>query len=685
MLDAADDLATGTAVPVDEPERDDAVRTVRVQDSLADEIDDLSDDHRRAALREDGHSTRAIAGALGVSKDTVHRDTSAAVQDCTAAEPERVVGQDGKSYPARQPRPGPESALASPRHCSPEDLALGLAGASDESLFLEPKQPLRDGVTAAAAVVAPADLVDGDGAATLRDGVGEEPEHGARVIPGRRRPRRAVRQPRLVGVHARSPRPRSTQRRRRSRTNTCDHSCERCGRRRGGTSAIASFGLTGIPRRRPPRPAPRGVRGPGRDARIPRTTSTKPCGGSATRAPGVACRGLAPFALPPWRARRGRFPTERRRSWSTRRPRRRRWRSCRPPARRAVTGTALLRQPSSLSARSSESRLPLLHRRHTSRRKGGVGVGSLIAASRRDSSPASCSSPREGEHLGRRQLGLRLAPAAAPARRRRRRRRRAVARPPRRRRTPQLVRVRVLGRPAVLALDDPPHRLTRPNAHPSASLPFPPSMNHCRCAHARARVRYAYTRTAARPRRLVRGLDRPHVATIAPPGSHILGSPRVPDAASLTVAGRPSRSSGRIRHERQPTNAGLTYDVRRRRAHRSTLSGSRSGASAGSNSGTTMGRALERSDLDHADRVSEIGHDWLLLRGSRRRSPDGTRERTPAPAGYNGSRWCGGGPIARHARTLRPARDDRNRTRRTCVTSAPVCARRGNRKTRTVD
>ncbi len=52
-----------------------------------------------ATLREQGHSLRAIAGALGVSDGTVRADLSTA-QDY--AVPERVTGLDGKSRPARR-------------------------------------------------------------------------------------------------------------------------------------------------------------------------------------------------------------------------------------------------------------------------------------------------------------------------------------------------------------------------------------------------------------------------------------------------------------------------------------------------------------------------------------------------------------------------------------------------------
>lgn len=52
-----------------------------------------------AALREQGHSLRAIAGAVGVDPATIHRDLSG-VADATA--PDRIVGKDGKRYRAKR-------------------------------------------------------------------------------------------------------------------------------------------------------------------------------------------------------------------------------------------------------------------------------------------------------------------------------------------------------------------------------------------------------------------------------------------------------------------------------------------------------------------------------------------------------------------------------------------------------
>ena len=50
------------------------------------------------ALRKAGHSTPAIGNALGVSHTTVQRDTAG----CTDVQPETVIGQDGKKYPAKK-------------------------------------------------------------------------------------------------------------------------------------------------------------------------------------------------------------------------------------------------------------------------------------------------------------------------------------------------------------------------------------------------------------------------------------------------------------------------------------------------------------------------------------------------------------------------------------------------------
>jgi len=54
------------------------------------------------ALRADGHSTRAIAGAVGVSYKTAHRDIAAGVTGVTPEPPAQIIGLDGKQYAARK-------------------------------------------------------------------------------------------------------------------------------------------------------------------------------------------------------------------------------------------------------------------------------------------------------------------------------------------------------------------------------------------------------------------------------------------------------------------------------------------------------------------------------------------------------------------------------------------------------
>lgn len=62
----------------------------------------MSAEQRRevvAALREVGHSLRAIGGAVGVSEAQVHRDLSGV----TSVTPDETLGRDGKRYPAKRP------------------------------------------------------------------------------------------------------------------------------------------------------------------------------------------------------------------------------------------------------------------------------------------------------------------------------------------------------------------------------------------------------------------------------------------------------------------------------------------------------------------------------------------------------------------------------------------------------
>lgn len=55
------------------------------------------------ALREKGHSIRAIAGAVGISKSQVQNDVDELSTTGQLTQPDRVRGQDGKSRPARKP------------------------------------------------------------------------------------------------------------------------------------------------------------------------------------------------------------------------------------------------------------------------------------------------------------------------------------------------------------------------------------------------------------------------------------------------------------------------------------------------------------------------------------------------------------------------------------------------------
>jgi hypothetical protein len=55
-----------------------------------------------AVLRQDGHSERAIAGALNVPKTTIHRDVEQLVQADQLKPPEIIKGLDGKSRKAER-------------------------------------------------------------------------------------------------------------------------------------------------------------------------------------------------------------------------------------------------------------------------------------------------------------------------------------------------------------------------------------------------------------------------------------------------------------------------------------------------------------------------------------------------------------------------------------------------------
>jgi ParB-like chromosome segregation protein Spo0J len=65
-----------------------------------------------ADLRTRGWSNRRIAGVLGVDEITVRRDAKAGA---TFVAPEKVVGADGRSYPAERPKAPPSIVVASAR------------------------------------------------------------------------------------------------------------------------------------------------------------------------------------------------------------------------------------------------------------------------------------------------------------------------------------------------------------------------------------------------------------------------------------------------------------------------------------------------------------------------------------------------------------------------------------------
>ncbi|ASU81540.1 hypothetical protein CDO52_00915 [Nocardiopsis gilva YIM 90087] len=75
----------------------------------------LTEEQRRAVvadLRREGHSVRAIAGALGVGKSTVADDMAQLSGAGQLEQPNRVKSLDGKSRPASRPAPSPEPGPA---------------------------------------------------------------------------------------------------------------------------------------------------------------------------------------------------------------------------------------------------------------------------------------------------------------------------------------------------------------------------------------------------------------------------------------------------------------------------------------------------------------------------------------------------------------------------------------------
>ncbi len=98
----ADELGVKFRVDVVRVESDEQAREIAA--TLNTDRRQLDAGQRReivAALRAQGHSLRAIAGAVGVSKSQVADDV--AQVSTTGHLPPEVIGKDGKKYPARKP------------------------------------------------------------------------------------------------------------------------------------------------------------------------------------------------------------------------------------------------------------------------------------------------------------------------------------------------------------------------------------------------------------------------------------------------------------------------------------------------------------------------------------------------------------------------------------------------------
>jgi transposase len=91
-----------------------------------------------AALRQEGHSLRAIAGAVGVDAMTVQKD----LQRVDVSTPARTTGLDGKSYPSKRPaaeRVAQIQALADEGHTARQIAErLGVRGSAGEVAPTEP-------------------------------------------------------------------------------------------------------------------------------------------------------------------------------------------------------------------------------------------------------------------------------------------------------------------------------------------------------------------------------------------------------------------------------------------------------------------------------------------------------------------------------------------------------------------
>ncbi len=124
----ADELGVKYAVNVHSVDDDDEYR--ELQRTLNLDRRQLDPEQRKrveVALREDGHSLRAIAGAVGVSQVQVLEDLRT-VKDLTV--PDRTIGLDGKSRPSKRPqKPKPVVAAKNEKEAARAQEALG--GISD--------------------------------------------------------------------------------------------------------------------------------------------------------------------------------------------------------------------------------------------------------------------------------------------------------------------------------------------------------------------------------------------------------------------------------------------------------------------------------------------------------------------------------------------------------------------------
>lgn len=103
----------GIAFPVETREVADDAEAREIARTLNADRRHLTPEQRRPvviALKQEGHTNVAIGKALGVSESLVRLDIQAAQSRSPATLPDRVVRQDGKSYPATVSPTEPEPA-----------------------------------------------------------------------------------------------------------------------------------------------------------------------------------------------------------------------------------------------------------------------------------------------------------------------------------------------------------------------------------------------------------------------------------------------------------------------------------------------------------------------------------------------------------------------------------------------